>query len=126
MRAKEKKRNAWFKLVLSKLSVIILFAILIVVVQGTWSVYKKARFANENRQQAEAQSQELAERTEALTVELDRLQTDRGREEVLRQQFDVGHEGEHLIVLVDAPHQEVPPAPKQPTLWERFKSFFSL
>lgn len=112
------------RILFGKIGLIALVAIFAIFANGTWSVYKKATFAKENRQMAEQELAELHEREAALKEELSRLDTKRGLEEEIRHKFDVGREGEQLIVLVDAPDPEPVVEPKEPTIWERIVGLF--
>ena len=111
------------RIVFGKVGLIVLTVLFAVFAKGTWSVYQKAQFAKENRRMAEQELNELRTREAALQKELDRLNTPRGLEEEIRQQFDVGRSGERLIVLVDAPEPEESAPPPEPTIWERVIRF---
>ena len=93
LRASDKR--ALRKLLFGKIGVIVLLIIFILFAKGTWSVYKKADFAKENKNRAAQELEALYEREGMLEVELERLQTQRGIEEEVRHRFDVGREGEH-------------------------------
>jgi len=110
--------------IFGKIGLIILAIIFTVFARGTWGVYEKARFAKENREQSEQNLRELEERERALEEELVRLNTSRGLEEEIRHKFDVGRDGEQLVVLVDAPEPEVVTDVREPNVWERMVRFF--
>lgn len=94
-----------------------LLLLVIAMARGVWGVYQKERAAVENRQQAEAELAELQKRERELQEELARLQTERGKEAELRQQFEVAKEGEKLIVVVDREEEGAErPEPQEP-LW---------
>lgn len=112
------------KIVFGKVGLVVLIIIFVVVAKGTWAVYKKASFAKYNRDLAKQELTGLYEREEALQEELTRLGTQRGLEEEIRQKFDVGREGEQLIVLVDALEPEEVAEFKKPTIWEEIVEFF--
>ena len=112
------------KVVFGKIGLIALIIVCAVFAKGTWGVYKKARFAKENRDIAEQELHELSERKIALEEELARLDTKRGMEEEMRQKFDVGYEGEHLIVLVDAPESTAVTPVENVSIWHKVVTFF--
>jgi cell division protein FtsB len=112
------------KIVFRKISLIVLVIVFAIFASGTWNVYKKEEFARENRQMAEKELEDLRQRETALTEELTRLNTKRGLEEEIRQKFDVGRDGEQLIVLVDAPDPEPVVVLSEPTIWQRIVGFF--
>jgi len=121
LRASEKRFIQ--KTVFGKIGLVALVVLFAVFANGTWSVYKKASFSKENRQMAEQELAELHERSAALEEELARLDTERGVEEEIRQKYDVGREGEKLIVLVDAPEPKVVVPVLEPTIWEKLVRF---
>ncbi len=112
------------RILFSKISLLLLLVLVVVFVRGTWGVYQKARFAKENRLQAEQELNELEQRASSLRTEMQRLETERGLEEEIRHSFDVGRDGEHLIILVDAPEQEAAARETSQSLWQRVISFF--
>ncbi len=102
-----------------KIWILVLLIVFVVFANGTWSVYQKSSFASENRELAQKELEELKVREIALREELVRLETKRGLEEEVRQKFDVGLEGEKMIVLVDAPEKKKLIEPREYTLWEK-------
>ena len=118
------EKHAIRRLIFGKVSLIILLVVCAIFARGTWGVYQKSAYAKENRERAEQELEELNERETALVEELARLDTPRGLEEEIRQKFDVGRDGEHMIVLVDAPESVVPPVPVELTVWQKIVRFF--
>jgi len=110
--------------VFGKIALLVLLLVFVLLAKGTWAVYKKASFAKYNRDLAENELTVLYEREEALQEELTRLGTQRGLEEEIRQKFDVGREGEQLIVLVDALEPAEVVEFREPTVWEKIVEFF--
>ena len=112
------------RVLFGKVALIVLTLVFIIFARGTWNVYQKSAYAKENRVQAEQELEELRVREQALQEELDRLETQRGLEEEIRHTFDVGFEGERLIVLVDAPDPEPIESEAPQSIWQRITSFF--
>ena len=121
LRASEKR--VLKKILFGKIGLIVLVVVFALFANGAWGVYKKASFAKENRELAEKELHDLNEREAALQEEMTRLNTPRGLEEEIRQKFDVGREGEQLIVLVDAPEPEPVVDVSEPSIWERLVNF---
>ncbi|MAZ67170.1 hypothetical protein CL652_00110 [bacterium] len=119
-----KEKHLLQKIIFGKAGLVALVIVFALFANGTWSVYKKASFARENRKMAEKDLTELRSREAALQAELNRLNTERGLEEELRQKFDVGRKGERLVVLVDAPDTELVTEFAKPTVWEKIIVFF--
>lgn len=115
----------WLKrTIFGKIGFLILVILFVFLAKSTWSVYQKSNFAKQNLDSAEQELTELSEREQALGDELNRLSTRRGIEEEIRHQFDVGHEGEHLIVLVDTPEPEKTVEYEEPNIWTKIVTFF--
>jgi cell division protein FtsB len=64
-------------------------------------VYSKERESRSQRIIAEAELKELSERKDRIYTDIKSLETDRGKEEALRSQYEIGKEGEGLIIIVD-------------------------
>jgi len=82
---------------------VFLLVVLFFMVRSGINVYKKERETQENRNMAELEFAELEGRKTELQKEVIKLKTDRGVEEELRSQFEIGHEGESMLVIVDRP-----------------------
>lgn len=79
----------------------ILFLIFGVLAHATWGVYQKEKIARENRDAVEAKLLALEEKKITLDEALERLGTERGIEEEIREKFRVVKEGEQLVILLD-------------------------
>lgn len=77
---------------------------------GVWNTYQKERESAMLDKEAQAQASDLVEREGKLTNDITELQTDRGKEEALREQYALAAKGEHVIVIVDQPAQAAPTA----------------
>lgn len=97
---------------------LILGALLILVISaiwGVWSAYQKEQESRMLRTQAEVQRSDFTQRQTQLNSDIANLQTDRGKEGVLREQYALGAIGEGLIVIVDPPTPE-PVVPTSPVM----------
>jgi len=88
-----------------------------------WGTYKKERESYALRQEAEIQLKDLRERQIQLDSNIASLETDRGKEQVLREQYALAARGEGLIVIVDTP--PVAPTHATSTLVDWFKKTFT-
>lgn len=75
--------------------------IFILAASGVWGVYQKQRESALLRDQAENNLAGYQRRYDQLDADITRLKTERGKEAVLREQYDLGKEGEKLIIIVD-------------------------
>lgn len=117
------EKHALSRIIFGKVSLVVLLIVFALFAKGTWSVYQKSSYAKENRDRAEQELEQLNEREEALSIELTRLETPRGLEEEIRHKFDVGKEGEQLLVLVDAPEPVVLPKITEANIWQKIVRF---
>ena len=78
----------------------------------TFGAYQKMQSTKETKVAIAAELDELHERERVLKEEIDRLSTDRGVEDEIRRKYEVGRNGEQMIVIVgDDPEEELPPPP---------------
>ncbi len=116
-------RNNPVRLLGRRLILLALMASIIIVGAGVWGTYKKERESRALRQKAEIQLSDLSKRQTQLDADIASLETDRGKEQVLREQYALAARGEGLIVIVDTP----PVAPTRATssLIDWFKKTFT-
>src|SRR3989344_5000669 len=113
------ERRKFRRILYSNGALVVLLVITIVLSRGVYNIYIKERETTRITAEKEAKLKSLAKREAALSTELNRLATDRGVEEELRQKYDVAKPGEHVIVLAEAPkdnqqptwHMELVPQP---------------
>lgn len=100
-----------------------LFALIIVASAGAWGAYQKERESYALRQEAEMQLDDLSKRQAQLDTDIASLETNRGKEQVLREQYALAARGEGLIVIVDTP--PVAPTHATSSLVDWFKRTFT-
>ncbi len=116
---KRKLRRFFFSRMLS----VALFGFFVFLAHASWGAYTTSVTAAETRAEVEAEHSALALRKDALSQDIERLKTDRGVEAELRSRFDVGHEGERLVVLLDPPVHDI--VPEQASWKERIRAWFT-
>lgn len=79
-----------------------LFALIVFTASAVWSAYQKESNARAMREQAEIRLADLRAQQEHLSGEIATLKTDRGKEAMLREQYEVGRAGEQLIIIVES------------------------
>ena len=85
-----------------------LFALLLIVIgalSALWDVYKKEKESRILKEQAEAQLYNLTMQEDHLNGEIARLETARGREELLRANYEMAKEGENMIMIIEPPER---------------------
>ena len=96
------------RLMKRRLLILVLLILVVAVVRGVWGVYQKERESGGLRTEAEIQLGTLEARETALRSDLASLKSERGREEVLREEYALAKEGEKLVVIVEPPASPPP------------------
>ncbi len=117
-----RQRNSAVRLFGRRLLILGLFVLILAIAWGDWGAYKKERESRLLRAEAERQLHDIAQRQTQLSNDIQSLQTSRGMEEVLREQYALGAPGEDLIVIVEQPSVES--APATTTMFETLKKAF--
>jgi len=103
----QKKR--WRSVLESWPVLILLGLVLLFFAWGIISLLGRMQTTRENRQIAEKKLIELQQKKETFTADVEKLNTQSGIEESIREKFPVVKEGEGLIIVVDEkPSTEVP------------------
>ena len=88
-------------MLLSWLTILLLLVISILLTKSIFGIYKKSAESTARAGIAKADLAKLVERKEALVSDLKRIKSTSGIEAELRGKFDVGKDGEHLLVIID-------------------------
>jgi cell division protein FtsB len=86
-----------------RLLLILLFLLVIVATSGVWKAYQKEQESLSLRREAEIQMADLTKRKLQLEEDIMKLNTPRGMEDALREQYLLAKSGENLIIIVDSP-----------------------
>lgn len=95
-----KQRHDPVRLFGRRLLLLLVVGVLVMSALGVWRTFWKEREAAQLDVQAKAHLSDLADREMALTNNIAILQTARGKEAALRQEYKVGAPGEKMIVIV--------------------------
>ncbi len=121
MRTFEKREDP-IRLMRRRLVILVLLALVFVGVRGVWGVYQKEQESRALRAEAEMQLAELKIREADLRRDMAALKSERGIEEVLREEYELAKEGEGVIVIVDPALPE--PKGPEPTRMQQIGSWF--
>ena len=89
---KEKLYSLW--------SVMALFVVLLFLARGVWNIYQKEKESANLDSDSRAKLQSLSAQADQLTTNINKLSTDAGVDEELRQKYGVVKPGEEMIVVV--------------------------
>lgn len=120
------KRSDPVRLFARRLALLAIFIIVLFALSALWDVYKKERESRILKEQAEAQLYDLTMQESHLSGEISRLQTVRGKEEMLRENYQLAKQDEHMIMIIDPPATEPVQATTSPIMkWmHRFLPFW--
>ncbi len=95
---RKKKYNFWH----SPLVLLILFGIVVLFAYNMVGLVKKQRETSKNKTSEQSKIDDLRKRDGELTQEIEKLNTDKGVEESIRDKFQVVKPGEKMVVIVDS------------------------
>jgi len=101
---------------------LVLFIVVCFAAWSVWGAWEKDVESAALDQQSQAALATLSAQQATLQQNITQLQTERGKEAALRQEYSVGHQGENMIVIVDS--SSTPPPPP-PTFLDKLKKAFS-
>lgn len=87
---------------------------------ATWSAWAKEESTRGNLAAVESELEALRAREEALQKELERLDTPRGLEAEIRSKYELGREGEEMVVIVEEEKPVSKIVPIEPDPWWHF------
>jgi cell division protein FtsB len=96
-----RQRRDPVRIFMRRLALLGLFILVIVAASGVWSIYRKDQESIVLKEQAQAQLADLSTQQAQLNASIAELQTERGKEAALRQQYSVGDPGEGMIMIVE-------------------------
>ncbi len=88
------------KFIYSYFSIAILIIVIFLLAKSVFGLYGKAQASIDARKKSEHEYKELSSRYDYVKGEIERLRTEEGIEEEVREKFSVVKPGEKLIVLV--------------------------
>ncbi len=119
------RQKLWQRVLLSWPTIIILIFVTILLTQSLWDIYKKSIESSTKANLAKNELAKLLERKDSLTKDLNRVSNSAGIEAELRDKFDVGKDGERLLVIIDKEIEQQEVKPKESwinTLWQKINN----
>lgn len=101
------KKSIWKTIITSKISLLILFVVLLLSISSLWNVYEKYNRTKSHAETIVNDLNKLNIRKKKLIYDIAFLKTERGLEEEIRNKFDVKKSGEEVIFLFDKNEKKV-------------------
>lgn len=96
-----KFKNNDYKFWHSPIALALLFCILVFFGYRIIDLIKVERETNYKKNLVLDQIEGLKKRESALSLDLSKIQTDEGKEEIIREKYQVAKEGEKMVIIVD-------------------------
>ena len=119
---RRKTRNFFY----SRATQVVLLLLVVLLARSTWNVYQKSRESEARREIKEKELAELKSRAETLSREVARLNTPKGIEEEIREQFNVAKEGEQVAVILDEKNSTSTGEVQDEGFWHSILRFFHI
>lgn len=118
---KRKLRNFLY----SKTTLFILIILIILVANAAWGVYKKQKLSKENLAQTANVLGGLQAREKMLSSEIEKLKTEAGKEEEIREKYGLVKPGEEVIVVFNETNSDnLDQDLSKNSLWQKIKEWF--
>ena len=91
------------KVLYSRPTLVVLIIVILFLLNGVWNIYQKEKSTDIKKDITKEEFDAILEREAVLTKEINRLSTERGKEQEIRKKFNVARVGEEVVVIIDAP-----------------------
>jgi len=122
---KKFKKNQ-YKFWHSPFALIVLFSLIVIFGYNMIGLVEKKRDTSNKKEQILSQIEDLKEREQLLQKNNLKLETEEGKEEVIREKYQVSKEGEKVIILVDEEDNSlIDESNERSSLWDWIKKRFN-
>lgn len=118
------EKNRYKKYLYSKVTIGILIFMILIAARATWNVLAKEHQSAANALQAQSELNRLTDRQELLGTEINKLSTDDGIDEAIRQKFGVSKPGEEMIVIVEKDQTPTTTEATTTSWWGKVRGWF--
>jgi len=120
---RENKNKIWF----SPVFLLLFFCFVVFFAYNIFGLIKKEREISHRKDLILDEIKELKERELTLTENIKNLETEKGKEAVIRDKYQVVKQGEKMVVIVDRenPETEVVQEKMEHSFWDWVKELFS-
>ena len=108
----------------SKVVLVCLLILIFLLLKMVWSVYEKQALTKDNLAKTATSFEGLQEREKMLSSSIDKLKTDSGIEQEIREKYGLVKPGEEVIVIVDGEDStSSEPASSEISFWQKVKDW---
>ncbi|HEY4715413.1 MAG TPA: septum formation initiator family protein [Candidatus Paceibacterota bacterium] len=104
----------------SKVTLLVLFVFSVILIIGLFDIVPKERNTNRNKELILDQLNSFKNQSSSLEAQIEKLRTDDGIEEKIREKFRVVKDGEGLVVIVDDQSAKTNTEPQKSNNFWRF------
>lgn len=108
------------KIVYSGWVAIILIIVIFILIRSTWSVFQKERTTGDNLSGTNEEMAQLENRRDLLVKEIEKLNSERGIEEEIRDKFRVVKPGERMLMIIEGPGNLPNGVEEEESFWQKF------
>ena len=112
-----RERNDPIRILGRRILLIFLAMLVVSALWALWDIFRKNMEATQLRAEAEGRLADLESQQAKLEADIEELETNRGMEAALRQQYAVAGAGEGLIVIVESDKTSTRQASSTPLGW---------
>ena len=112
-----RERNDPIRILGRRILLILLAMLVVSALWALWDIFRKNMEATQLRAEAEGRLADLESQQAKLEADIEELETNRGMEAALRQQYAVAGAGEGLIVIVESDKTSTRQASSTPLGW---------
>lgn len=118
---RRKFRNFFY----SKITLVLLLVFVVFLGKQVYDIYTKNKLSRESLSITTKDYEALKTRERMLSLEIERLKTERGIEEEIRNKYDVAKPGEEVVVIVDKDRKSSSTEDSEVGgLWQKFLNLF--
>lgn len=112
------------RLVYSKITLVILLILIALMLKMVWEVYQKESLTRNNLEKTTNSLDSLQGRERLLSSGIDKLQTDSGIEQEIREKYGLVKPGEEVIIVVDSDdNTSLLPLSSETGFWQKVKDW---
>ena len=113
------------RIIYSKVTIFLLALVTLFILKGVWTAYRESKITRINKELAQRELEELKERGENISSEIEILKTKEGEEGEIRSKFGVAKSGEKMVLIIDPKDtKQKEDDGKGDGIWSKFLGWF--